>query len=112
MTKHKITQEDWIKIGTSLKKVREELLDVSIIADDILGVTNKGAKEIDKAIELLDRARCELENQMFWENPYLSNYWLNCFYGPEMDFDPDSEEAKLYKPDPLGLKGRLKEEKK
>ena len=112
MTKHKITQEDWVKVGTSLKRAREELLDVSIIMDDILGATNKNAKQIDKALDLLEQARCQLENQMFWENPYLSNYWLELFYGLETNFDPDGEEAKLFDPDPLGLKGRLKEENK
>lgn len=31
MTKHKRTQEDWIKIGTSLKKVHSELVDEVVI---------------------------------------------------------------------------------
>ena len=108
MTKRKIAQEDWIKIGTSLKKVRKDLLDASIIADDILGITNKNAKQIDKALDFLDQARCDLEDQMFREYPYLSNYWLKLFYGPETNFDPNGKEAKLYEPDPLHLKETVK----
>lgn len=48
---------------------------------------------------------------MFRENPDLSNYWLKLFYGPEIDFDPNSEEAKRYDPDPLHLKKTTKEER-
>ena len=61
----------------------------------------------------VDQACSELEDQMFREYPYLSNYWLKLFYSSEdFVFDPDGEEAKLFDPDPLGLKGRPKEEKK
>lgn len=111
MTKYKRTEEDWIKIGTSLKKVRNELLHTYMTASYRLGKSHKNVKKIWRAFELVDQARCELEDQMFYENPYLSNYWLNCFYGPEIDFDPNGEEAKRYEPDPLRLKGRLEENK-
>mgnify|MGYP004483430475 CR=1 FL=1 len=97
MTKHKRTQEDWIKIGTSLRKVRNELVHVDVVVGNEVGVTNKSYQKIAKALALIDQARCGLEDQMFRENPDLSNYWLKLFYGPEdFDFDPDSEEAKLY----------------
>lgn len=112
MTKHKRTPEDWIEIGNSVKKVRNELLHVDVVVSNQVGVTNKSYKKIAKAFALVEQARCELEDQMFREYPYLSNYWLKLFYGPEdLIFDPNSEEAKLYDPDQLGLKGRLKEER-
>lgn len=113
MTKHKRRQEDWIKIGTSLKKVYSELLDEVVITGQRVGVTNPSFKKIDRALSLVNEAMCDLEGQMFRENPDLSNYWLKLFYGPEdLVFDPDSEEAKRYEPDPLGRKDRLKEEKR
>ena len=28
-----------------------------------------------------------------------SNYWLDLFYGPEMDFDPDGEDGEAMKGD-------------
>lgn len=96
MTKHKRTQEDWIDIGTSLKKIRNELLHVDVVVSNQVGVTNESYKKIAKALALVEQARCELEDQMFRENPYLSNYWLNLFYGPETNFDPNSDEAKRY----------------
>lgn len=111
MPKYKRTQEDWIKIGTSIKKIRNDLLHTYISSSRRLGKSHKDVKKICRAFELVDQARCELEDQMFQENPYLSNYWLNLFYGPENDFDPDSEEAKRYEPDPLHLKKMAKEEK-
>lgn len=111
MTKHKRTQEDWIEIGNSVKKIRNELLHVDVVVSNQVGVTNKSYKKIAKALALVEQARCELEDQMFRENPYLSNYWLNLFYGPEIDFDPNSEEAKRYEPDPLHLKKTTKEER-
>lgn len=110
MTKHKRTQEDWIEIGTSLKKIYNELLDEVVITGQRVGVTNTGFKKIDRALSLINEAMCDLEGQMFRENPNLSNYWLNLFYGPETDFDPDSEEAKRYESDPLHLKKTTKEE--
>lgn len=111
MTKHKRTQEDWIEIGNNVEKIRNELLHVDVAVSNQVGVANKSYKKIAKAFTLVDQAMCELESQMFRENPDLSNYWLKLFYGPEdLVFDPDSEEAKRYEPDPLGLKDRLKEE--
>lgn len=113
MTKHKRTQEDWIEIGNNVKKIRHELLHGEVVVGNQVGVTNKSYKKIAKAFALVDQARSDLEDQMFREYPDLSNYWLRLFYGPEdFVFDPDGEEAKLFDPDPLGLKGRLKEEKK
>ena len=112
MTKHKRTQEDWIEIGNNVKKIRNELLHVDVIVGKQVGVTNKSYKKIAKAFVLVEQARCELEDQMFREYPYLINYWLNLFYGPEdLVFDPNSEEAKLYEPDPLHLKKAVKEER-
>lgn len=110
MTKYKITQEDWIKIGTSLKKVHSELVDEVVITGQRVGVTNPSFKKINRALSLVDEAMCDLEGQMFRENPYLSNYWLKLFYGSETNFDPDGEEAKRYEPDPLHLKKTTKEE--
>lgn len=105
MTKHKRTQEDWIEIGNNVKKIRNELLHVDVAVSNQVGVTNKSYKKIAKAFALVDQACCDLEDQMFLEHPYLSNYWLKLFYGPEdLVFDPDSEEAKRYEPDPLNLK--------
>lgn len=111
MTKYKRTQEDWIKIGTNLKKVRNELLYTYEDSSRRLGKSHKDVEKISRALKLIEQARCELEDQMFREYPYLSNYWLKLFYGPETDFDPDSEEAKCYEPDPLHLKNATKEEK-
>lgn len=111
MTKHKRTQEDWIEIGNSVKKIRNELLHVDVVVSNQVGVTNKSYKKIAKALALVEQARYELEDQMFRENPDLSNYWLKLFYGPEIYFDPNSEEAKLYEPDPLHLKKTTKEER-
>lgn len=108
MTKHKRTQEDWIEIGNSVKKIRNELLHVDVVVSNQVGVTNKSYKKIAKAFALVEQARCELEDQMFREHPYLSDYWLNCFYGPEMGFDPDVEEAKRYDPDPVNGNPLLK----
>ena len=103
MTKYKRTQEDWIKIGTSLKKLHSELVDEVVITGQRVGVTNPSFKKIDRALSLVDEARCDLEGQMFRENPDLSNYWLKLFYGSEdFDFNPNSEEAKLLEPDPFG----------
>ena len=107
MTKHKRTQEDWIEIGNSVKKIRNELLHVDLVARNQVGVTNKSYKKIAKAFALVEQARCDLEEQMFRECP--SSYWQKMFYGPEdLVFDPDSEEAKRYDPDPLGLKKAMK----
>lgn len=111
MTKHKRTQEDWIKIGTSLKKVRKELIYAHTVSSHCLGKSHKDVEKISRAFWLIDQVQCELENQMFRENQNLSNYWLKLFYGSETDLDPDSEEAKLYEPDPLHLKKTTKEEK-
>lgn len=111
MTKHKRTQEDWIEIGNSVKKIRNELLHVDVVVNNQVGVTNKSYKKIAKALALVEQARYELEDQMFREYPDLSNYWLKLFYGPEIDFDPNSKEAKLYEPDPLHLKKTTKEER-
>ena len=111
MTKHKRTQEDWIEIGNSVKKIRNELLHVDVVVSNQVGVTNKSYKKIAKALALVEQAKYELEDQMFRENPDLSNYWLKLFYGPEIDFDPNSEEAKRYEPDPLHLKKTTKEER-
>lgn len=108
MTKYKRTQEDWIKIGTSLKKVRNELLYTYEDLSRRLGKSHKDVEKIRRAFKLVDQVRCDLEDQMFYEYPYLSNYWLNLFYGPETDFDPDGEEAKLFDPDPLHLKKTTK----
>lgn len=110
MTEHKRTQEDWIEIGTSLKKVRNELIHAHTVSSHRLGKSHKDVEKISRAFWLIDQVQCELENQMFRENPNLSNYWLKLFYGPETDFDPDSEEAKRYEPDPLHLKKATKEE--
>lgn len=111
MTKHKRTQEDWIEIGNSVKKIRNELLHVDVVVNNQVGVTNKSYKKIAKALALVEQARYELEDQMFREYQDLSNYWLKLFYGPEIDFDPNSKEAKLYEPDPLHLKKTTKEER-
>lgn len=108
MTKYKRTQEDWIEIGNNVKKIRHELLHVDVVVGNQVGVTNKSYKKIDKALRLVDQARCELESQMFREYPDLSNYWLKLFYGPETNFDPNGKEAKLYEPDPLHLKETVK----
>lgn len=109
MTKYKRTQEDWIKIGTSLKKIRNDLLYTYTDSSHRLGKSHKDVEKIRRAFDLVDQARCDLESQMFLENPDLSNYWLKLFYGPETDFDPNSEEAKLYEPDQLHLNKTVKE---
>lgn len=112
MTKYVRTKEDWVEIGEATKKAFYELNHVYTLLQIHLGESNKEVKKVGKACTLISQARCNLEDQMFRENPYLNNYWLNCFYGPEMDFDPNGEEAKRYEPDPLGFDGGLKEEKK
>lgn len=111
MTKYKRTQEDWINIGTSLKNVRNDLLYTYTSSSHRLGKSHKDVEKIRRAFDLVEQARYDLENQMFRENPYLSNYWLKLFYGPEIDFDPNSKEAKRYEPDPLHLKKTTKEER-
>lgn len=100
MTKHKKTQKDWIKIGNSFKNAYSILVDTAEVTGNLVGVTNKSYKKIDRALLLVDQAQYELENQMLREYPDLSKYWLRLFYGPEdFVFDPDSEEAKLFDPD-------------
>lgn len=46
MPKYKRTQEDWIKIGTSIKKIRNDLLHTYISSSRRLGKSHKDVKKM------------------------------------------------------------------
>lgn len=49
MTKYKRTQEDWIKIGTSLKNIRNDLLYTYTSSSHRLGKSHKDVEKIRRA---------------------------------------------------------------
>lgn len=91
MTKYVRTKEDWVEIGEATKKMSHELNHLFMILQHHFGKSDKNTQRVYRAHALVEQVRCKLEDQMFYENPDLSNHWLELFYGPD-NFEPEDDD--------------------
>ncbi len=87
--------EDHIELGGELKFVREIMR--NSIQNPIYSSHRKAEKSrklIEKLVKGLDRLRCELENEMFYDAPSLPDSAINIYYGKLSNYIPKAGRYK------------------
>jgi len=84
--------EDYVKIGSDLKELNEQLCDFIVQTSKIRKKTSPIMKRADKAMKALTQLRSDLEELMFFEHPKSLDVLVaqtfpdaatHVFYGPE-----------------------------
>jgi hypothetical protein len=86
--KPKFSFDKYKNIGSKLKRIRNDLLTLSVEVDNAYPHTSKVARGSTKAVEALDKLRSDLENQMCTDYPAETSgdNWKGIFYGtPRLD---------------------------
>jgi len=78
--KQKLTLEQHREIGTELKRIREYLMHVSILAAKSYGVASKAHRRLDRAYISTDKARSTMDSQCF--NDYPADATPQIYYPP------------------------------
>lgn len=78
--KKRFTPEEHREMGRKLKSIRDELIDLSVKVGN--AYPKKFYNHLHKAVKEIDQTRSDLEDEMFKDNPDLSNeIGLNIYYG-------------------------------
>lgn len=73
MPKKTHTEQDWQELGKHLYDARRALMSASTQASKMFGNTHPLSTEVNKALEITDRLRSDLDNQYRKEHPHPLN---------------------------------------
>lgn len=83
MGKPKFSFDKHRNAGSKLKRVRQELLTLSVEIANSYPHTSEASRRAKKALEAVDALRCELDSQLFRDCPVetADDKWKGVYYG-------------------------------
>ena len=89
--KKKRTYQQYVEIGEQFKKVHNPLAHLYVDVCKVFGRTTPEAKMLEKGVQLIEKARCSLEDKLFFELPGQAT--TRVFYGPSIQQDEQDEKV-------------------
>ena len=91
MRKKKRSIEDYQRIGSQFKTLHNPLAHLYVDVCKVFGRTTPEAKMLEKGVQLIEKARCSLEDKLFFELPHEAH--VRVFYGPSIQQDEQDEKV-------------------